>query len=51
MINKITLEEQIYIISDLIKGVEELSEYQEGWDEELKAGYKLLEQLQDKHYK
>lgn len=42
----ITIDDQIEIVTDLLEGVKELNgEYQEGWDESIEKGEKLLTHL------
>lgn len=41
------LQEQIEIVKELLEATKELNgEYQEGWDENIAAGERLLEHLQ-----
>ena len=42
------LEEQINIIEELVDGVNELGEFQDGWDEDLDKGIELLKYLESK---
>ena len=43
------LQEQIEIVKELLEATKELNgEYQEGWDENIEDGERLLEYLQSK---
>ena len=43
------LQEQIKIITELLDATKELNgEYQEGWEEDIKNGERLLKYLKDK---
>ena len=42
------LLEQIKIVKELVEGVYELGEYQDGWEDDLEKGRKLLKHLESK---